>query len=340
MNKFMKKKAFLGIDISKDELDFSLLTTTHPTLFKDKKVANSFTGFSHIEMWLSSLGLDLEDCLFCMEHTGTYGLLLFAWLSQMGADYVVEPALRIKKSIGMTRGKSDRIDARRIADYAYTNKAKLELYSMPSATLLKLKQLLTYRDQITRMVTGFKNSIKVHKQYEQISGSDIVSDSISQHIREFEAEKRQIEQQIKTLLTSEQTLKKNYKLATSVKGIGLIIAAYMIATTQNFTSFENGRKYACYSGVAPFEHSSGTSIQGKTKVSHLANKKMKALLSNGANSACTWDPEMANYYARKTAQGKEHKQIINAIRCKLINRVFAVVKRQTPYVTLYQQNFA
>ncbi len=79
----------------------------------------------------------------------------------------------------------------------------------------------------------------------------------------------------------------------------------MLVTTNNFTGFENGRKYACYSGIAPFEHTSGTSIKGKTRVSNLANKKMKALLSNGANAAYKWDPELKTYYKRKIAEGKE-----------------------------------
>ena len=113
----------------------------------------------------------------------------------------------------------------------------------------------------------------------------------------------------------------------------------MLVTTNNFTSFENGRKYACYSGIAPFENASGK-YQGKTQISHLANKRVKALLSNGANSAYKWDPEIKAYSERKIKEGKHHNLVINSIRCKLVNRVFAVVNRQTPYVNIYQQKFA
>jgi transposase len=134
-------------------------------------------------------------------------------------------------------------------------------------------------------------------------------------------------------------MSKSFRLAMSVKGIGPIIAAMMIVTTNNFTSFENGRKYACYAGVAPFGHTSGSSCRGRSKVSFLANKKIKTLLSNGAQSAIRWDPELRVYYQRKKREGKEHKLIINAVSCKLVNRIFAVVKRQQPYVTTYQQNF-
>jgi len=339
MSKFTKKKAFIGVDISKDTLDFSILLDSDPQSFEDKQVPNSFSGFSKIEKWLSSKPFALNECLFCMEHTGTYGLLLFAWLSQLEVDYVVEPALRIKRSMGMARGKNDRVDARRIADYAYTNRTKLKPFVMPSSLLLQIKQLLTYRDQLTRMSTSLKNSLKNHREYEQVIGSTSITESITGQIDDIQTKKEDIDRQIKELIQSDKELNKNYNLVKSVKGIGLMIAAYMLVTTHNFTSFENGRKYACYSGIAPFEHTSGSSIRGQTRVSHLANKRIKTLLSNGANSACKWDPDLRAYYKRKTGEGKDHNLVINSISCKLVNRVFAVIKRQTPYVTMYAQNF-
>ena len=75
-------------------------------------------------------------------------------------------------------------------------------------------------------------------------------------------------------------------------------------------------------------------------MSHLGNKTIKTLLSNGANSASKWDPQLRAYYKRKEAEGKDHKLIVNSISCKLVNRVFAVVKRQTPYTNIYEHNFA
>jgi transposase len=336
----MKKTNFIGIDISQKSLDLSIIRQDSYGTFHDKKVINSIKGFDTILTWLEKLKVKPEECLFCMEHTGTYGLLLFAWLTQMGFDYCVEPGLKIKKSLGMTRGKNDKVDARRIADYALTNKHKLKSFSFPSTIIVQVKQLLTYREQLVKIRTSLKNSLKSHEQYQKISGLKEISDQISLQIKDHDDRIGQVEKQIEAIIESDPEIRKNFKLATSVRGIGLVIAAFMVVTTNNFTGFENGRKYACYSGIAPFEHTSGTSIRGKTRISHLGNKKMKALLSNGANSACIWDPEIKKYYERKVNEGKDHNLIINSIRCKLVNRVFAVVKRQTPYVTTYQQNFA
>jgi transposase len=339
MDQFTKKKYFIGIDISQDHLDVALLKAEELDVFKDKKVDNSFTGFAVIQNWLLKQKVKLEDCLFCMEHTGAYGLLLFAWLSQLDVDYCVEPGIKIKRSLGITRGKNDKVDARRIADYACTNKVKLKPFHMPSGLLLQIKQFLTYRDQQTKIKVSLKNSLKSHDLYQRVSGVHSISDDLRYQIEECDQRIERIDVQIIELIRTDETIKKNFDLATSVKGVGLVIAAFMLVTTNNFTSFENGRKYACYTGIAPFENTSGK-YQGKTRVHHLANKRLKTLLSNGANSARNWDPELRAYYARKIDEGKEHKLVINAIRCKLVNRVFAVVKRETPYVSTYQQKFA
>ena len=106
----------------------------------------------------------------------------------------------------------------------------------------------------------------------------------------------------------------------------------MIVFTDNFSKFENWRKFASYCGVAPFAYQSGTSIKRRTKVSHLANKKLKAIINMCAISAIQHNPEMKLYYQKRVEQGKSKMSTVNIIRNKLIARVFAVVKRQTPYV--------
>jgi len=335
----LNKEHFIGIDISKDVLDLSLIHRASYGTFKDKKIKNSFDGFEQMYNWLIKQGISLEECVFCMEHTGTYGLLLFAWLSQIDLDYCVEPGLKIKRSLGLTRGKNDKVDARRLADYAYTNREKLEIFEFPSTLIIQIKQFLTYREQLVKIKTSLKNSLKSHKTYQKVSGISTISNEIQDQIEDQEKRIKEVEMQITKLIDADPGMKKNFELATSVKGIGLVIATFMLVTTNNFTGFENGRKYACYSGIAPFEYSSGTSIKGRTKVSQLGNRKIKSLLSNGANSACKYDPEIRAYYKRKEAEGKDHKLIINAISCKLVNRVFATVKRQTPYVIFKHQNF-
>ena len=118
----------------------------------------------------------------------------------------------------------------------------------------------------------------------------------------------------------------------SIPGIGRVTALYLITITQVFARFANGRKFACFAGVAPFEYRSGSSIRGKTKVSPLANKKIKSLLHMASLSAVRYDPELRLYYKRKKEEGKHSMLVLNNIKFKLIQRAFAVINRQTPYV--------
>ena len=296
MSKFTKKTGFIGIDISKDTFDAALLHEQSPESFKEKKFSNELNGFEAMLQWISSQKVLLSESLFCMEHTGNYGLLLYAWLSQKGIDFCVQPGLEIRQSLGMIRGKNDKIDARRIATYALMKKATIKPFILPAKILIQIKQLLTYRDQLVRIKTGLKNSLKSHQLYQKVSNLEYVIQDIGKQIQQQTERIEQVEKLIKEIIESEQGLKTNFNLATSVKGIGLVIAAFMLVTTNNFTSFDNGRKYACYIGTAPFGSTSGTSIKVKPKVSHLANKRMKTLFSNGANSAKSWDPELKAYY--------------------------------------------
>ena len=110
-----------------------------------------------------------------------------------------------------------------------------------------------------------------------------------------------------------------------------MISAYIIAFTDNYTSITSGRKFATYVGIAPFPNRSGIK-NGKTRVSHMANKKIKALLSNGVFSAIGCDSGLKAYHQRKVKEGKEKGVVINALKNKLVHRVFAVIKRQQPYI--------
>jgi hypothetical protein len=108
--------------------------------------------------------------------------------------------------------------------------------------------------------------------------------------------------------------------------------------TNNFKAFETPRRYACYIGVAPFDHTSGTSVRGKTQVSKICRTQQKAELSMAARSAVVHDPGLKRYYQRKMKEkggGKDaHGVVLNAVKFKLILRMFAVVRSGQPYKVL------
>ena len=164
-----------------------------------------------------------------------------------------------------------------------------------------------------------------------------VTEAISFLEEQFKSIKEKIlevEEDMEQLIAVSISLYTNYSLLRSIKGIGIINAIVLLCVTDNFQRFGNPRKFACYCEVAPFEHTSGISIRGKTRTSSLANKEVKVYLTRAAITAISWDPQMKAYYKRKIAEGKHKASVINAVRAKIIVRSFAVIRRQTPFVTL------
>ena len=120
-------------------------------------------------------------------------------------------------------------------------------------------------------------------------------------------------------------------MVTSVKGVGMVLCVQLLVYTHAFTRLQNSRQLACYAGVAPFEHTSGSSIKGRTHTSNFANMTLKSSLHLAAISSIQHNPDLKKYYHRKVLEGKSKMSVINAVRAKLLYRVLAVVKRGTPY---------
>ena len=192
------------------------------------------------------------------------------------------------------------------------------------------------RTKLNKQRAGFKATLKEQKAIYTVKEYKINFEVQQKMIANLSKEIDKINTAMKSIIDQNTELKQTYQLVTSVKGIGMQTALTMIAYTDNFSKFENWRKFASYCGIAPFPYQSGTSIKGRTKVSHLANKKLKAIINMCAISAIQHNSEMKVYYQKRVEQGKNKMSTINIIRNKLIARVFAVVKRQTPYVDTYK----
>lgn len=325
----MKKREFVGIDLSKQKIDVRLQLARQENVFDNK-----LSGFKKMLKWIAKSQAQDTSLFFCFEHTGMYAFPLLMFLEKEELEYVQVSGLQVKKSLGIQRGKNDRIDAKRLAEYAYLHREQLRPHKIQSDCLPKLKSLLALRSRIVRQRAGYKASVKEYKSYLALKETDLIIHSQKRIIIALTLQIEAIEKEIKQLIASDEKILKQFQLATSVKGMGLICASYMIVLTNCFTDFKTWRKFACYAGSAPFEHQSGTSIKGKTKISHYANKQMKTLLTNAVKSAIRHDKELGLYYKKRIAEGKHKKVAVNIIRNKLISRVFATVRRGTPYVDL------
>ena len=317
---------FVGIDVSKKTIDAYCQATGKGNVFE-----NSFRGFEKMCRWLTMQKIQLTDCWFVFEYTGMYSIPLTRFCSAGNLRHTLVPGLAVKRSLGISRGKADHIDARRIACYAAEKIASLRPAAAYSETIEKLKRLINLRNSLVVQKGGLKQRNEQMQQYHQLSSKDVEIVVQKKLIKAIDVQILKVEQAIKDLITSQESLTKQYQLLISIKGIGFVVAVNMIAYTDNFTRFTDARKFACYIGTAPFEHSSGTSIRGKTRVSYFAYKKLKSLIDLAAKSAIKSDPELKQYYLKRVESGKSKMSTINVVRNKILTRIFAVVKRETPY---------
>ena len=326
----MKKKDVIGIDVSKLTIDAYLkLAQAHAVFGNDTK------GFRQLVKWITKhTDCKTEELLICFETTGLYSLQLASFLSQSNIDFVMENPIQIKRSMGLVRGKDDHVDSKRIAEYAYMRKEKLKLTQLPSEELIKMQNLLAIRERMIRQKAGYQASLGEYKRVLVQQQQKDFFLLLNNMINALKKQIRKAEETLIEIIHSSSKLLNIYTLLTSIKGIGVILAANILVTTSCFTKFNDSRKYACYCGTAPFKYSSGTSINGRTKVSQMANKKMKALFNLAALSAIQHDPELKLYFDNRMANGANGMSTINIIRNKIIHRVFAVVKRGTPYVVM------
>ncbi len=326
------KKLFVGIDVSKDVFDFCALNENGDIETSKEVFENSKKGIlafcKSLKRW------DDYDVWICLEHTGHYGYLLASEFSERTIKYTLLNPLEIKNSIGMTRGKNDAIDAYRIAYYGFTHVRKLKRHIIPIHDIQKLRTLMSMRDGYVKINVQLKNSFKA---LEIIHQSINIRPQLNDHrllIKRQEKSIDKVELQIMEIINNNEELKKTFKKVNTVIGVGMLTAVKCIIETDNFTKFNDGRKFSCHCGLAPFDYQSGSSVRGKTRTSPLSNKGLKSILFKAASTAIQHDPQLKNYYSRKVGEGKHKLSVLNAVANKIVLRIFAVANRDEPFVKL------
>lgn len=328
-------KTFVGIDISKKTIDVCILDneSLNPLIFI--KESNDELGIKKVLKALEIKKICLSTVLFCYENTGVYTMPLNYFLSKNALHYWVVPAIEIKRSKGISRGKSDKTDAKDIAFYAKTNLHKYNPISLPEKDIQELKILFTEREKLVECLKQMSTTIENEGFYNKDVLKSVLK--INQTtIKNLKKSIEMIEKRMEEILSNNESLKEQVHLVTSIPGIGIQTALYLILATNSFKNFSEWRKLACYAGVVPFEYSSGTSIRGRKKVHTFADKKMKSLLHMCALSSIRYNAELKAYYDRKKSEGKHSMLVLNNIKCKLLARIFAVINRKQPFINVFK----
>jgi transposase len=304
-----------GIDFSKEKFD---------VCFNDqrgsKKLKEVKNAYKDICKFLT--GIPVNSTIVA-EYTGVYGELFIFLANCMNVRICIETGYNIKHSLGLCKGKTDKLDAERIKEFGERFFDKLKEHKSYSADMFELKELYSLRNQLVKerkmLVTHGKEKDR------SVTNSLLVNKIYLKMITEFTDSINKIEEEILTLITSNSDFKRNFEITTSVKGVGTVTSCELIIKTENFEKIDTAKKAASYAGVCPFPNSSGKMVK-KSKVSPMSDKKLKTLLYMCSKSAVAHNKEFKLYYQRKMIEGKQHYLIMNNIANKLLRTIYKLIE--------------
>jgi transposase len=334
---------YLGGDISKSKIDFCFFDGKNVLL--EKVVDNTTSELKKFIKLVRSLVSSLRAEQKCdrfisvFEYTGDYNNLIKKILLDMNEEVSFIHPGALKAVVKIDRNKTDKADARNIAEYGYRFCDKLEFLKPADLNLDRLKVLMSARESYVRELAA--NSVRIGEQklFLPKADFDMLNKSAQKVIKVLKEQIREIEEEVTRIIKSDPSLKEKYDIIKSVPGLGPITAAVLICFTGNFTRFESAKQLGSYCGVVPFERSSGV-FKGKRKVSQKAHKGLKTLLHMCALSTIQRENIFAEFYERKVKEGKNKMSAINSVRNKLIKTVFSCVKNKKKFDPNYLFSFA
>lgn len=305
----MKKlnESSLGIDISKYFLDIYYLPSN-----VTKRYKNTLQGIEELSKWITKN--HIKSVIF--EPTGGYEKLLRTTLTRENIPFSMVNAKRIRdyaKAKGLF-AKTDKIDARLLAEYALTIQPRIT--NTLSSEIELLREWLKLRAQII-------DNIKQKKQHLQHVSRTNIIEMINNSIDHFEQQLITVETKIKFIIESSSTLKQQQQLLIQEKGIGFIISAILLSELPEL-GFVTHQQIAAIIGVAPYCQDSG-SFAGRRRVQG-GRKKVRNALYMAVISAIKSNLKIKAFYQRLRNNGKPAKLAITACIRKFVIILNAILR--------------
>ncbi|MEI7847564.1 MAG: IS110 family transposase [Chloroflexota bacterium] len=321
---------FVGVDIASASFTACVGVSPWKLAVKPETFDNDENGYSVFLSWMKRHDCSLIDTVVCMEATGVYGEGLAYFLCASGFTVAVEPPLNIQRKFPINKSKNDLLDSTYIAEYACRYVDKLAIWKPRDDVLEQVKVLLASREQFVGQSTAQKNAL--HAINRKKVSCDVAKDVHKEIIKQIEKHIATIDAEIRRLINSDPTYKRTFLLLLSLPGVGAMLAAHLLIITQ-YT--QDPRVLATFIGISPIEHESGSSIKKTPTSRHYGPPAIRKLLFLAACSVRQHRKQFQLYFARKTAEGKAKKLIINNIQNKLLKIACAVLREQKPYIANY-----
>ena len=311
---------YVGIDVSKATF---VVAYSSAKAGKTKTFKNTTKG---VHEFIQTLSITEHHCV--LEATGNYSALLVYLLSKAGITVSLENPLKIKNfaRVMLSVNKTDETDARLIA--LYGERMQPSPYKLRSKSILILKQKRTVLRQLKKQLVATRN-LKGSMEILPLFDAKC-KQTIEKTITFLEKQIKGMEEELASL--AEDEYKKQMDLLTSIKGIGITLAAALIVATGGFTYFDNAKQLTRYLGLSPTYQLSGTSVHVKGHINRNGDPGLRSQLYVAAFSSLRCNTECKACFDRLRSNGKPGKVAVIAVANKLIRQAFAVVTQGKPYV--------
>lgn len=308
----------LGLDVAKASVQAELR-------IKERKVrlgfANNAKGFEKLARVLEQQ--DAPKLWAGLEATGPYSQGLALWLHAQGHRVSLLNPRRVKQyaqSAGQ-RNKTDQLDAALIADFICAMKPAC--WQPPTVEVAQLQALVRRREELCVMLQAEKNRL------EGVAAN--VRPSLQRIIATLSAEKKRLEKLISQQIHSYPQLLRDHQLLCTIKGIGSLTAAILLAEMARPGQVQRARQAAAHAGLAPRREQSGSSVRRNRGLGTEGNRYLRKALYMPALVAIKYNAPLRHFASRLRSAGKPKMSIVCAVMRKLVHIAFGVLKHQKPF---------
>lgn len=323
----------IGIDVSKDSFDAASFTSTSEPCLSLGAFTNDHDGIAQFQKRLKAEGIKTNNAIFCVEATGAYSDLLCYQLHKLTYQVCLEAPLKVKRAFAIKAHKTDPIDARKIAEYAFRYCDRMIRWNPKPSLINHLDTWLILREQLVKQQTAMLNfNQAIHKKVDSAPQALQMCQQIIEYLKERLTE---IENHITTLIQQDAQLAHQVEVLDAISGIGKLTAVNLATLMRKYPALTQYTKAAAYIGICPYQCESGTSIRKPARISHLGPPRIRKLLHLCARSVCTHKEPYKTYYQRKLKEGKAKKLVINNVANKLLRVACTLINSDKPYIENY-----
>lgn len=331
-------KQSVGIDISKDT--FTACGCSHQSdgklIFTEvKNFNNESTGFNQLLRWVKGFAVSGSEVVFLMEATGVYYESLAHHLFKIKKKVVVVLPNTSKHYFASLniKSKTDELDARVLSRFGVERIHRS--WIPPSPVMLHLRNLTRYHLQLQEQKTALGNIRHSKESAHEVQ--KFIMQSNKKLIKQLDAQIKNCKAEIERLIKSDVKLSDRIEKLMTIKGVGLMTVATIVAETLGFEHFKSAKQVVSYAGYDVVQRESGTSIKGKTKISKKGNKYIRNALYFPAMVATRFNPDLKTTYLR-IINGKTSKMIGQvAIQRKLLVLIYTLWKSNSTYIVGYNE---